>query len=151
MAYRILPPAAELQKMLDAGMTHQEIADEIAKRTGEPVARSTVSAAISRAGLSGTMPRYREVIPWKVKVGHLNEYPARMLRLYGRRRDGYSLTDEEAKRLESWLLMLDSENAVVGYDPDNEEQGFHYVLSQTGDGYMDIPIIRRPRIRTTAS
>jgi hypothetical protein len=113
--------------------------------TGHPVSRSSVSAALHRAGISGNQSRYREELPWRVKVQHIREYPARMLRLLGRRRSGQELTEAENKRLDAWLRQLEDNNAVVGYDP-NSKFGFYYIDKQEHDGVNGIPI----RLQTIA-
>lgn len=131
----------------DEHLTHQQCADRIYAETGEHVARSAVSAALSRAGVARQKARYQDTLPWRVKVNHLKEYPARMLRLLGRRRAGSELSENESQRLDSWLRMLADENAVVGYDPDNAQQGFHYIDPQGDDGKDGIPI-HRQKVRT---
>lgn len=115
-----------LQKYVERGLTHQQIADLITKETGVPIARSTVSAALSRAGLTDRV-RYDEVIPWKpIKAIHNRHYALAMLRLEARRQGGLTLTEEQTKRLESWKAKLEEENALVVYLPDTED-GFYYV------------------------
>lgn len=137
MPARILPDKTRLRQMIDQGMTHREIAEVVSRETGQPVRRSTVSAAIHRAGLSDRAKKYDVEIPWTVRDRHLTSYPARMLRLLGRRRAGLTLTAEQESRLDSWLAMLERENAVVVYFPETEE-GFFYV---EGDPYVDgVPV-----------
>ena len=123
-------------------MTHQQIADRIRLTTGVVVSRSSVSVALSKAGLTRGAMRYREELPWKVKSDHITQYPARMLRLMGRRRAGNKLTDDEADRLEAWLESLDEKGLVVAYVPDGD--GFIYVYAdEVDDGAGGIPIRRR--------
>lgn len=138
-APRKLPSVDQLQRMVESGMTHQQIAEAITAETGEPVTRGAISAALSRAGKTSDKPRYSETVPWRVKVQHLTEYAPRMLRLLGRRNKGIVLSHKENQRLVSWLEMLDAEGVVVAYDPDNDEQGFHYIDASFGDG-GDVPI-----------
>lgn len=141
-APRLLPPTQELAKLLDAGMTHQQIADHVRVTTGVVVSRSTVSVALSRAGLARDGMRYRRELPWKVKAEHLTQYPARMLRLLGRRNAGNELTDDEADRLEAWLDSLTERGLVVAYVP--EGHGFIYVeADEKEDGRGGVPIRRR--------
>ena len=140
-APRILPPVAELQKMVDKGMTHAEIAQKLTEKTGHKVARSTVSAALSRAGASDQGTRYAEEIPWRVRGEHLTQYPVRMLRLLGRRNKNIDLREDEAQRLDNWLSSLSEQNLVVAYSP---EAGFLYVeADEVHDGQDGIPIRRR--------
>lgn len=146
-APRKLPPIDRLYEMAQSGMTHQEIAKAIKEETGEEVSRGAVSAALSRAGKSESKNRYRDVLPWRVKTRHLKEYPARMLRLLGRRLGDTPLSESETDRLDSWLAMLWRENAIVAYDPDNFAQGFHYIERTAADN-KHVPI-RTQRIYTT--
>ena len=141
-APRLLPPTQELAKLVEQGLTHQEIADRVRETTGVVVSRSTVSVALSKAGLTRSAVRYREELPWKVKSEHITQYPARMLRLMGRRRAGIKLTDEEADRLEAWLESIEEKGLVVAYVPDGD--GFIYVYAdEVDDGAGGIPIRRR--------
>jgi hypothetical protein len=141
-APRVLPDNATLQRWVEKGMTHREIAEEVARVTGQAVSRSSVSAALSRAGLSRPMARYDDELPWRVKVSHMTQYPARMLRLLGRRRAGFDLSGADSERLDSWLATLKDEGLVVAYCP--ERKGFLYVeADEVGDGARGIPIRRR--------
>lgn len=137
-AHRLAPDATTLRLWLNEGLTHQEIADRQTSLTGERVSRSTISAAVSRLGLSKQAPRYDEELPWRVKVQHIKAYPARMLRLLGKRRSGVALTEDESKRLDAWLQLLSDNDAVVAYAPDSEE-GFVYVARNPVDS-QEIPI-----------
>ena len=127
--------------MVDRGMSHQQIADAVRADTGHPITRSSVSAAISRAGITKTQGiRYTEELPWRVSGDHLLAYPARMLRLLGRRRHSAGLKPEESDRLDAWLRHLAAEGAVVAYHP---TRGFLYVPARPGvDGTDGIPIRR---------
>lgn len=141
-APRLLPPTSELAKLIEAGLTHQQIADRIHATTGVVVARSTVSVALSKAGLARDGMRYRDELPWRVKAEHLTQYPARMLRLLGRRRAGGQLTEDEADRLDAWLEGLAEKGLVVAYAPDAD--GFLYVeADEIHDGKNGVPIRRR--------
>ena len=142
-APRRLPPAQELKKLVDLGYTHAEIAEYVFRTTGQVVARSAVSAALSRAGLTTRDGvRYRDELPWRVKAEHLTQYPARMLRLLGRRRANIVLADEEAERLDAWLEGLEEKDLVIAYCPDGG--GFLYVdADELGDGSDGVPIRRR--------
>lgn len=142
-APRVLPPNDELKRCVDLGMTHQQIVDYVAEKYGVKVSRSSVSAALSRAGLTEREGmRYKDELPWKVRGEHLTQYQARMLRLLGRRRAEMELTDEEESRLDAWLESLDEREIVVAYAPD--DGGFIYVdADEIGDGDGGIPIRRR--------
>lgn len=142
---RLTPDKTTLRRWIEEGLTHAQMAERVYRETGEHVSRSSISAAISRLGLSEPTPRYERELPWRVKVQHLKAYPARMLRLLGRRNAGKTLTEEEQHRLSSWLELLDRERAVVAYDPDSEE-GFFYVARKRGER-SSLPI-RRERVYT---
>lgn len=141
-APRLVPPISELRRLVDQGLTHQQIVDHIEATTGVQVSRSSVSAALSRAGLTTAAQRYKDELPWRVKGEHLTQYPARMLRLLGRRRSGNQLNDDEIERLEAWLEGLADKDLVVAYAP--EYTGFIYVhADEVGDGADGIPIRKR--------
>lgn len=131
-APRLVPSDSMLRRYVERGMTHQQIADLITKETGIPIARSTISAALSRAGLTQRV-RYDEVIPWNpIKAIHNRHYALTMLRLEARRLASIPLTEEQEKRLAAWKEKLDSENAVVVYLP-NTEDGFFYVKKKPSE------------------
>lgn len=141
-APRLLPPTDQLERLVKAGLTHSEIADWIYENTGVRVSRSTVSSALSRAGLTVAGNRFRDELPWKVRADHLTQYPARMLRLLGRVRSGIELTEEEQERLDAWLDALEEKDLVVAYAP--EYKGFIYVeADEIRDRPAGIPIRRR--------
>lgn len=123
---RIIPDATHLRHLVASGHTHQEIADMVYRETGQRVTRGAVSSAISRAGLSTPTARYKEFLPWRVKIEHSKHYAARMLRLLGRRESGEPLHPDDAARLEAWLARIAEEKAVVAYVPETDE-GFHYM------------------------
>lgn len=126
MPARILPPTSELRQMVDRGMTHQQIAEEVSRKTGYPVSRSSVSAALFRAGEASVAKRYPDELPWTIREQHQTHYAARMLRLLGRRRKGIANSAESDARLDSWLAQLEKAGAVVVYVPDTED-GFFYL------------------------
>lgn len=131
--------------MVARGMTHAEIAEEVSRRTGYKVSRSSVSAALFRAGEAQVAKKYPEEIPWTVKEGHQTHYAARMLRLLGRRRKGIANSAESDARLDSWLRQLEKSGAVVVYFPDTED-GFFYV--QGTPDVPGVPVVREPAIPT---
>ena len=133
---RLVPSEQELKRMLERGFTHDDIVAHVWETERKRVHRSTVSAAISRAGLSQPQNRYVQEIPWRVNGRHLRDYQPRMLRLLGRRRSGETLNDLEESRLNNWLQMLEADNSVVAYDP---EVGFGYV-DRSPEDPVDTPI-----------
>lgn len=142
-APRVLPPVDELKRLVTMGLTHQQIVDYVAQKYHRKVSRSSVSAALSRAGLTEREGmRYRDELPWRVAADHLTQYQARMLRLLGRRRADIELTADEDGRLDAWLESLEEREIVVAYAPENG--GFIYVdADEKGDGLGGIPIRRR--------
>lgn len=145
---RVLPTNSELVEMRDRGLTHQQIADEVFRRTNQRIARSTVSVALMRAGEATHHKRYNEAIPWTVPAEYGSEYPLRMLRLLGRRQHGAAMTVDEEQRLESWLGRLRDNGEVVGFCPDSPdgEPGFHYLPIEAKDHDGPEPI-RREEVR----
>lgn len=136
-----LPPDSDLERMVDDGMTHAEITAECERITGQRLARSTVSAALSRVALNSTTGhRYFECLPWRVRPEHASEYPARVLRLLGRLRTGYPLHEGDQQRVDSWLATLERERVIVAYCPESED-GFLYVDEALRSGpHPEIPI-----------
>ena len=141
-AQKLLPPKDELRKMLEAGLTHQQIADKVSEQVGRPISRSSVSVAISREGLSDTKPRYTETVPWRVSVEHQAEYDLWMLRTAARaEREGEeSLPADLLRRLVNWKRRLQEADAVVDYSP-LLERGFVWVRRRPG---VDKGLIREP-------
>lgn len=123
--------------MVDRGMTHAQIADVISREVGYKVSRSTVSAALHRAGETANAKKYPEELPWTVQERHQTHYAARMLRLLGRRHQGIRNTPEMDARLDSWLKQLKDNECVVVYVPETT-QGFFYILGEPDT--PDIPI-----------
>lgn len=119
-------------------MTHKEIAETISRETGYPVSRSTVSAALHRAGASSAAKKYPAELPWTIHEAHQTHYAARMLRLLGRRRQGIRNSAESDARLDSWLGQLSQSGAVVTYAPDTDE-GFFYVKGKPSED--GVPVI----------
>jgi hypothetical protein len=138
---RILPSEAILLAWVTEGLKHHEMAVRVYEQTGHSVARSTISAALSRAGLTNRI-RYKEDIPWKrIKEEHNHHYAVEMLRLWARTKQGDpTMSENRQKRLESWLDTLEDMNAVVAY-VDNSPDGFYYVLREPRDGlgYIRLP------------
>lgn len=121
-----MPDDTTLRRWIREGNTQEQIIELVYAETGERVARSTVAAAIHRAGLvQRPQVRYEREIPWRVKPKHATAYPARMLRDLGRIRNGENLPTAERQRFDSWWNWIVEENLVVCYDPDSAA-GFWY-------------------------
>lgn len=148
MGARVLPAESELVRMRDElGMTHQQIADEVFRRTGHRVARSTVSVALHRAGEQlEHKNRYKEEVPWQVPSRHTTEYPVRMLRALGRRNAGLELREEDESRLDAWLSEMAMRRLIVAYcpDPPHGREAFYYIPASAKDHDGDAPIRREP-------
>ncbi len=96
-----------------------------------------------RKGLDRRNTRADELLPWKVNPEHRHLYPALMLRLEGRLRDGRPIDPVKMRRLESWKQSLAEDNLVVHYDPETEE-GFFYIPREE----QDTDLIRKPKVKT---
>lgn len=92
-----------------------------------------------RRGLDRRTTQNDELIPWRLNDEHRFAYPALMLRVEGRRREGKQIRREDLGRVTSFVQNLRDNNLVVAYDPDTEE-GFSLVPREPGD----VDIIRRP-------
>lgn len=130
----------KVRTLLAEGLTHAEAAERLSEETGERVTRQAVSVALHRAGLTDHQPRYDDLLPWRVRMPHARQYPALMLRAFGRRRAGLPLPDDLDRKLNLWLARLQEERVVIDYD---EEQGFVYVPRLRSDRAEEL--IRRPR------
>ena len=126
------PDKTTFRQWLAEGLTHQQMADRVYEQTGRRVTRAAITVALMGYGLTSTKPRYKETVPWRVKVEHAKTYPIRMLRLLGKRRAGAELTEEENRLLDTWIDHLIVENLIVAYDPD-DDMGVIYVDA----GYRD--------------
>jgi hypothetical protein len=92
-------------------------------------------------GLDRRTTQNDELLPWKLREEDRFAYPALMLRLEARRREGKEaeLRSVDRSRLASWLKGLQERGVVIGYDSDGH------------DGFCELPrspsdkdIIRRP-------
>lgn len=141
---RYVPRDDVLRLMLENGMTHQQIADYVYESTGHRITRAAVTINARRLGFGNDRARYKDEIPWRVRMEHQKAYPVRMLRYLARDQRGMSLTLKEWKMLRSWLNTLEDAHLIVAYDPD-DDQGFHYVDAMYRDhDDLSLPIRRRP-------
>ena len=135
---RYLPSTSLLVGMVESGMTHQQIADKVYADTGVRVSRSSVSAALSKAGHTKRV-RYDDHIPWRVKIVHTHHHMLNMLRLEGRKQAGGELTDQEESNLESFKRRLKEQGAVVTYIRDTDEGWFLVKARPIDTGMIRIP------------
>lgn len=138
---RKLPSESILRKWVEVeGLTHAEIVDRIREESGHEVSRSSVSAALSRAGYTHRV-RYDDEIPWpKISVDHNASFPLFMLRTQARINRGLPVKKRDKARLEEWKQELRNEGLVVHYEPRSPE-GWFYVKARPG---IDTGLVRVP-------
>lgn len=140
---KFTPDKPTFERWLEEGLTHQQMADRVYQQTGRKITRAAVTLALMSYGLAGQKPRYKETVPWRVRVDHAKAYPVRMLRLLGRQRAGLELNDKEQALLDAWLEHITNENLIVAYDPD-DDTGFHYVDAKFRDhDDEDLPLRKK--------
>lgn len=131
---RDLPPDGELKKLLEQGLTHQQIADAYG------VTQQAVSNHVRLNNLAPPPPRYPNAVPWFVKREHRGQYALRMLRLHGKRAAGQPLKPGQVAALERYEKRLAGLNNVLDYADDI---GFYLTERRKG---VDLGMIREPRI-----
>jgi hypothetical protein len=132
-APRKVPSDSTLKRWVALGYSHEKMAALASKYSRQRVARSTISAALSRAGLTNRV-RYRESIPWpRIRQSHNTHYALTQLRTEARIHAGKEVSDDLFKRFKSWRDRLFEEGAVVVYDYESED-GFYYVRRKPSDG-----------------
>lgn len=93
-----------------------------------------------RRGLDRRTTQDDELIPWRLEDHHRYMYPALMLRIEGRRRQGKDIRREDLGRVKNWLAQLKDNALVVDYDPATPE-GFALVPRLADDA----DIVRLPK------
>lgn len=139
----VTPDKNTLERYLEEGLTHQQIADIVNRQHGSRIGRTAIAAAVMKYGLGTPRPRYEDELPWKVKDEHGNAYQAVMLRLLGRKRHKRKMSAKEEDALDSWLEGLKKNSCIVGYDPDSGP-GFFYINKRYKDHNRHIPIRVKP-------
>jgi hypothetical protein len=134
-AERRTPSDRELERYLERGFTHREIAEDWNRRSNFDVKPKSISAAISRAGLATERARHSRTLPWRVRdvpgFRHSRRREAQLLRALGRRMNGEELKDPKlARKLDVWLQHLDRTGSVVAYAP-WDARGFRLVDRST--------------------
>ena len=142
-ARRKLPSESIMAGWVENGMTHEEIAKRISEDIGEPVSRTSVSGALSRAGYTKRL-RYDDYIPWTpVSLKHNSAYQLTMLRIGARMHADHEsagkVTVGEKKRFNKWVKELQDKGLVVHYDY-NTPDGFFYVPRRS----QDTGLVRSP-------
>lgn len=139
-AKRKLPSDSILARWVEEGLDHKQMQQRIKEQFGEEVALSSVSGALSRAGLTNRV-RYDDFIPWgRIALEHNHAYQLTMLRCAARMDKGLPVRDGDKRRFETWRDELKSKGVVVHYDYDSE-QGWFYVPARPG---VDTGLIRVP-------
>ena len=139
-AQRKVPSDSILQKWVEEGLDHKQMQQRIKEQFGEDVALSSISGALSRAGLTNRV-RYDEFIPWgRIALEHNHSYQLTMLRIAARLHKGLPVRDVDRRRFERWAAELKAKGVVVHYDYDTEE-GWFYTPARPG---VDTGLIRVP-------
>ena len=132
---------AELVRWLrDERLTNAEAAARYLARDGVELTSAAISMFRIRNNLDPIRNTHHALLPWTVSLEHRGLYPAQMLRLEGRVRNGDDITDIKRDALERWKAKLVAEDAVVHYEADTP-QGWHYVPRREG---VDSDLIRDP-------
>lgn len=138
---RLVPSDATLEKWyLEEGLTQQQIVDRIWDQDQVRVARSTVAAALHRAGLTERV-RYDDVIPWRVKLEHCSHHLLNILRASAREVRGEEVSPAAKRQLDSFKRRQESEDCVIAYVPDTDQGWF---LVKRRPAPLDRGLIRDP-------
>lgn len=122
ISHKLRPTKEELAELYADGWTNKRIARRYT------VSVNTVKGWRRDLGLPTMRPRYKDVIPWRVKQDSQGRkpYPLRMLQLLGRRRNGGQLKPRQEIELDHFLdrlwtgkdcKMHPGERHVVAYAP----------------------------------
>lgn len=134
-----LIPDSEVDQMFRRGMTPTEVRKALSEM-GIDVSRAAINNWRARRGMPSLKARYTEQIPWEVADGHRHRYPAKMLRLAGRRAAGGVLREQDAEDLDRWLAKLEADDLVVGYDRGLPDGWFYHVRRPgVDDGLISNP------------
>lgn len=136
---RVIPDYGELEQMVRSGLTPKQIS-EIYAAKGLDISPGTISVARHRKGWPAVTVNHSALIPWRVRLEHRGAYDQRMLRLESRQRAGKLPRPADAQLLKSWKKQLDSDDAVVHYEP-TTAQGWFHVPRRHG---IDDDLIRVP-------
>ena len=134
------PSEDEVLRWFDEGLTYRQMVQRTWDKYHLEIGISAFGNFRRRKGLEARVARDEDLIPWSVKPEHEAHAFLAYLRKEARRRQGYSLTDVEVKRVDNFLRKLAEANVVVHYDPETE-RGWHLVPREA----QDTDIIRRPK------
>ena len=129
----------EVLRWFAEGKTYQWMVEEYRRKYDVETNASMWGNFRHRRGLTRRKTQNDDLIPWKLRDEHRFAYPALMLRLEARRREGKTIRAVDQGRLTNWLQRLDDDGVVVAYDPDDDE-GFSYVPRDD----QDTDIVRQP-------
>lgn len=124
---RQAPDREWLQKAYEKGWTYPQMVRMWKRESGHVVTVGAMRSAASRAKVAGVRtPRYRDYLPWTMRVEHQNNREPRCLRLAKRRASDQPLTDTDLGVLNLFLSELEARHAVIAYVRDTE-QGWWWV------------------------
>lgn len=136
--------AEEVLRWFKEGLTYEEMSRRYLEKYKIETSPTLWANFRRRRGLPRRVARDSHLIPWEVREEHRWHRYLTALRHEARRRDGLPLREDDARRLDEFLVMLQENQAVVAYVPESVE-GFHLVYREKGD--MDI--IRRPKAQVS--
>lgn len=130
----------QVEGWIREGKTYKWISDEHERLHGVRLSPAALSTFRERCGIPRRQVRDIDLMPWAVEERHRYLLPALMLRALARRRTGAELDEQAAKKLDSWLERLQSDDLVVTYVKGSDE-GFFLVPRRKG---VDTDVIRVP-------
>lgn len=138
---RLVPADSTLEKWyIEEGLTQQQIVERIWEQDQVRVSRSTVAAALTRAGLTDRV-RYDDMIPWRVKLEHCSHHLLNILRAAAREARGVDVSPALQRQLDSFRKRQEAEDCVIAYVPDTEQGWF---LVKRREAPLDRGFIRDP-------
>jgi hypothetical protein len=106
-----LPEADVLARMVSAGLTHRQIAEQFG------VTRQAVGKRLGAPAGDTAYGRYSQHMPWpEVSTAHQRTYVYRSLQGLVKRQLGLPATPEDERSLDTFLSELNSRQVLVGYD-----------------------------------
>lgn len=137
--------AQEVIRWFNEGVTYEEMSRRYLEQYNIETTPTLWANFRRRRGLARRVARDTDLIPWDVQPQHRWHRYLTALRHEARRRDGLPLREDDERRLDDFLRLLESEQAVVTYVSDTDE-GFFLVAREP----QDTDIIHRPKTQVTA-
>lgn len=103
---------AEVNKLLRAGYTQQQVADKAG------TTQSAISAARRRGVVTEGRGWVRSAIPWALRPEHRNLNVPKMLRCAARLEAGETIGESNRKAARQFIEGLRLQGAVIHYDPE---------------------------------